>query len=105
MVYIDENTVDVRFPKVMLAEVSYLVCENQISHEVITLEVTDMTPSKHYYTFELDDLSKFTDGQWNYKITNTNGDILSEGILQYGDFVPEKTVYKKENSNTIIYNG
>lgn len=104
MIYIDENTKTVKFPKVMILDAAFLICENQISHQVLTFNVIDSTPTKHYYTFELDDLSQFTDGQWNYKITNNDDIVLSEGILQYGDFVPEKTIYK-ENRNTIIYNG
>ena len=104
MIYINENTEVIKLPKVDSGEAASFIVENQISHEIMNFEVTDLTPEKHYYTFDIFDLDNFVDGQYDYKIMNESGRLLSEGILQYGDFVQNNTVYQ-ENRNTIIYNG
>lgn len=104
MIYITNDTRKIGIPKVMFGIPKRLYFENQISHKVWYIDnLIDRTPDSTIYTFNYERASyPLTDGQYTYKLVDAKDEVLSTGIMQFGDFVPNNDTYKVEN-NVKIY--
>ena len=86
MIYINENTTTVTFPKTSTSDVNSIEIINQTTKERFTVDVTDISSSSSFYQFDLSDsLSLFTNGQYDYKLLYQS-ETVETGVLQYGDF-------------------
>lgn len=78
---------------------------NSVSKKEYSYTVEDTNSSIYYWNFNLtleNDLGK---GQYDYLLLEGD-DILARGIVQIGEFKPEKTEYKNKNDNGyIVYGG
>lgn len=57
-----------------------------------------------FYCIDLQLQPDMPDGEYNYFLYN-DGYELVRGIAQIGDYTPENTTYRKNNNETIVYNG
>ena len=86
MIYINENSTTVTFPKTSTSDVSSIEIINQTTKERFTVDVTDISASSSFYQFDLSDsISLFTNGQYDYKLL-CQSETVETGVLQYGDF-------------------
>lgn len=95
MIYINENTTEIRIPKVEFTGLSSLVFTNQVTGRTIMVdEPEDLSQNNVYYTIDITDyISEFINGQYDYYIKN-NDDIVASGIAQFGEYVPEIKTYQ-----------
>lgn len=98
MIYIKEI---LNIPKIDVRGCDTLTFKNQVTHQIITLPVEDLTPDQVYYTFNID-ISKFLIGQYDYYIY-LNNEVVGSGIAQYGDFIPNITTYNREETDIKTY--
>ena len=86
MIYINENTTTVTFPKTSTSDVNSIEIINQTTKERFTVDVTDISSSSSFYKFDLSEsLHLFTNGQYDYKLLYRS-ETVETGVLQYGDF-------------------
>lgn len=77
---------------------------HQVSHKVYTFEVEDSNTSVIYYNFSLRLDEDMDEGEYTYVLTDDGDNECARGLLQIGDYRPERTEY--ENKKTYItYNG
>lgn len=68
-------------------------------------EVEDGRSSSLYYDVELRIDPAMPEGEYAYELIN-GGDTVARGVLQVGDYRPERTEYSMNKQNTyIVYNG
>lgn len=104
MIYINKTSEEVIIPKIVFNEPFKLICEHQIKHNIIELPVVDKASNKTYYTFNIEISEDWVDGQYDYKLLDSEDNILSEGILQFGDYTPNNKNYITSKT-TKVYNG
>lgn len=86
MIYIDKTQTTVVIPKVSTVTVTELRLMHQTSHKVTTIQVSDQTPNKDYYTFNVGNVfSSLKDGQYDYRVISSGG-AAACGIAQVGDY-------------------
>lgn len=81
---------------------------NTVSKKEYEFNVTDMNDSKMYYHFKNLTLeSGMDDGSYEYNLLDNDNNLVAQGVLQIGDYVPQKTVYNENGNNNPykIYNG
>lgn len=77
---------------------------NSVTKKNYSYEVEDTNSSIFYYNFNLTLDEDMDDGEYAYTLSDDEGNELARGLLQIGNYVPEKTEY--ENKKTYItYNG
>lgn len=77
---------------------------NTVSKKEYTFTVTDLNDSRIYYHFKdfvLDD--GMDDGSYDYMLFDDKSNLVAQGNLQIGDFVPETKTYT-ENKTYKQYN-
>lgn len=96
MVYINENTIKVKFPRVSKSLVNKLVITNQTTKQVIEIDTNDE------YTIDItSNIGWFVVGQYDYQFKNDDK-VVSCGILQFGDYKPTNEKYTSKR-NIIQY--
>lgn len=96
MVYINENTIKVKFPRVSKSLVNKLVITNQTTKQVIEIDTNDE------YTIDItSNIGWFVVGQYDYQFKN-NDKVVSTGILQFGEYTPNNEKYTSKR-NIIQY--
>lgn len=96
MVYFTGIEADLVFPKVNIMPLTAISFENQITKEIFTVNVMDLTNKKDYYTVNLQPFTDlFSVGQYDYTLYN-NDTPVGTGILQYGDFINNVENYSPE---------
>lgn len=79
---------------------------NNVSKKEYEYSVTDLNDSKLYYHFEnfvLDD--GMDDGEYNYFLFDNDDNLVAQGLVQIGDYVPEHTIYDNNDVKYKQYNG
>lgn len=105
MIYIDENSTDVMLPKVSFDRAVKIRFTNQLTHSEFDYPRED-TGTTTYYVIDFEALKNlFEVGQYDYKILNENDEVISEGILQFGNFESQNKAHEAEPVNIIQYNG
>lgn len=102
MIYINKDTTEVLLPKVVINDAVKIRFISQISHSVSEENIVD-DGNTTYYKITLQN-KDFEVGLYDYTILGTDDIVLSQGIMQYGDYVPSTTEYNGE-TNIIVYNG
>lgn len=96
MVYINENSHIVEFPRASKMIVDKLVLTNQTSKQTIVIEVADT------YVVDLTEyINLFVVGQYDYEFKYLET-VVSTGILQFGEYTPTNETYKTKR-NIIQY--
>lgn len=71
--------------------------------------LTDNNVSRIWYAFDITLPLGVTDGEYSYELYDSSGGLKGTGLLQIGDYQPEKQSYEgdtiKENNGFITYNG
>lgn len=105
MIYINENSTYLYFPKVTTLSGSKVTFTNQVTHNSFTINVTDLSDNNTFYKFDFTNkLSDFTTGQYDYEIKTINDEVLEVGIAQYGNYTQTNTKYNT-NTEIITYRG
>lgn len=104
MIYINDDSQYILVPKIVDGIPVKLLFRNQLTGAEITKSVTDLTPTKTFYKFELGDLTVFTEGQYDLSVLDDEDEVLATAILQFGEYVVTPEEYESSN-NTITYNG
>lgn len=95
MIYVNENSTVVKFPKVSFYEARGLRVVNQVTKKETGWDVVDLTPWDRVYTFSLEGLvGELENGQYDYFIEEERGGVISRGIIQVGDYKEEVNVYE-----------
>ena len=76
---------------------------NSVSKKEYSYVVEDTKTSVYYWNFNLK-LDKMEEGEYTYILVDDEGNECARGLLQIGDYVPEKTEYENKKTYT-IYNG
>lgn len=74
--------------------------------EILLENLTDLEGSAYNYIFDVELPANVDSGEYNYVLMDDSNNPLATGILQVGDYVPEKTTYTAQTPGTYIqYNG
>lgn len=96
MIYINENSQNIDFPRVSKSLVNKLVITNQTTKQVLEI-ITDDS-----YNVDISsNIGWFAVGQYDYQFKN-NDKVISCGILQFGDYTPTNEKYTSKR-NIIQY--
>lgn len=78
---------------------------NNVSKKEYEFNVTDVGDSNMYYHFEnftLED--EMDDGEYNYFLFDNDDNLVAQGLVQIGNYVPEHTVYDNNKTTYKQYN-
>lgn len=95
MVYVEQDKI--RVQKVMNGVPYKLVAEHQVSHEIIEIPVSAPEGHKTYYDIPFALEEKVGEGQYDYTLYDEKDRVLSQGILQIGDYQPTSKEYVNQN--------
>lgn len=76
---------------------------NSVSKKEHSYTVEDTNSSIYYFNFNLKLNEDMDEGEYTYALVDGEK-TLATGLIQIGDYVPEKTEYKNKQTYT-IYNG
>ena len=77
---------------------------NVTKQEIVLTGLTDNGTNALFYQFTIALPNTVDEGEYSYHLMDGNN-VLAIGLVQVGDYVPEKTAYHKENNGYITYNG
>lgn len=77
---------------------------NSVSKKEYSFVVEDTNTSIYYWNFNLKLSENMNEGEYSYVLSDDEGNECARGLLQIGDYKPEKTEYKNKPTYT-IYNG
>lgn len=78
---------------------------NSVSKKEYKYTVEDTNTSIYYWNFNLK-LDNMDDGEYVYVLSDDEGNECARGLLQIGNYKPEKTEYENKNDNGyIVYGG
>lgn len=93
-----------------MSEIFTLSLKNNLTKAEYTIDnLSDEQISRIWYAFDIWLPNGMADGEYSYVLTDGDGNIKGTGLMQVGDYVPEKQSYQdetiKENNGFITYNG
>jgi hypothetical protein len=103
MVYINENSSEVRFPRVSNSIVGKVKFINQTTKKAFELAVQGTANGLAYNIDITPIIDEFESGQYEYTLLQADGSVIDGGILQYGEFNPSTISYNTK-PNYIQYN-
>lgn len=94
MVYINENSEIVSFPKVSIESFDKIHFVNQVTKFAFDLFTEDTTNNSLVYNIDISPvIDKFEAGQYDYSFQKNDGTVISGGILQFEGFTPTNITY------------
>lgn len=103
MVYINQNSEIVNFPKVSNEVWNKIHFVNQTTKVSFDLFTSDLTDSSLYYSIDISSvLDNFEVGQYDYSFQKNDGTVICSGILQFDNFGTSSVEYEIKNT-TIQY--
>lgn len=103
MVYINQNSEIVNFPKVsneMWKKIHFVNQTTKVSFDLFT---SDLTDSSLFYSIDISSvLDNFEVGQYDYSFQKNDGTVICSGILQFDNFGTSSVEYEIKNT-TIQY--
>lgn len=94
MVYINENSKIVSFPKVSAESFDKIHFVNQVTKFSFDLFTEDTTNNSLVYNIDISPvIDKFEAGQYDYSLQKNDGTVISGGILQFEGFTPTNITY------------
>lgn len=94
MVYINENSKIVSFPKVSTESFDKIHFVNQVTKFSFDLFTTDTTNNSLVYDIDISPvIDKFEAGQYDYSFQKNDGTVICGGILQFEGFTPTTITY------------
>lgn len=104
MVYINQNSKIVNFPKVSNEMWNKIRFVNQTTKVSFDLFTSDLAGSSLYYSIDVSSvLDNFEVGQYDYSFQKNDGTVICSGILQFDNFGTSSVEYEIKNT-TIQYN-
>lgn len=104
MVYINQNSKIVNFPKVSNEMWNKIHFVNQTTKVSFDLFTSDLADSSLYYSIDVSSvLDNFEVGQYDYSFQKNDGTVICSGILQFDNFGTSSVEYEIKNT-TIQYN-
>lgn len=98
MVYINENSKIVSFPKNSVESFDKIHFVNQVTKFSFDLFTTDLSDNKLIYTIDISPvIDKFEAGQYDYTFQKNDGTVICSGILQYEGFTPNVVAYNTKS--------
>jgi hypothetical protein len=99
MVYINENSNIVSFPKNSVESFDKIHFVNQVTKFSFDLFTTDLSSdNKLIYTIDISPvIDKFEAGQYDYTFQKNNGTVICSGIIQYEGFTPNVVAYNTKS--------
>lgn len=74
---------------------------NNVSKKEYEFNVTDVGDSKMYYHFENFTLEDgMDDGEYNYFLFDNDDNLVAQGLVQIGNYVPQNTITYENNKTT-----
>lgn len=77
---------------------------NVTKQEIVLTGLTDMGTNALFYQFTIALPNTVDEGEYNYELKNGNT-VVATGIVQIGDYVPNKTTYNKNKEGYTVYGG
>lgn len=77
---------------------------NLTKNEVILENIYDKQTSNLFYIIDIELPDGLIDGEYSYFLIEDDK-ILSNGLVQIGDYQSNNTKYNANNKQTIVYNG
>ena len=103
MVYINQNSEIVNFPKVSNEMWNKIHFVNQTTKVSFDLFTSDLTDSSLFYSIDISSvLDNFEVGQYDYSFQKNDGTVICSGILQFDNFGTSSVEYEIKNT-TIQY--
>ena len=78
---------------------------NNLTKKVYEYQAFDIQDSRIFYHFSLRLTGEEEEGEYTYFLLDDDGKVLSQSMLQIGDYERENTVYTTENNGFKSYNG
>lgn len=98
MVYINENSKIVSFPKVSIESFDKIHFVNQVTKFSFDLFTADKTNNSLVYNIDISPvINKFEAGQYDYSFQKNDGTVISGGILQFEGFTPNVVAYNTKS--------
>lgn len=98
MVYINENSNIVSFPKNSVESFDKIHFVNQVTKFSFDLFTTDLSDNKLIYTIDISPvIDKFEAGQYDYTFQKNDGTVICSGIIQYEGFTPNVVAYSTKS--------
>lgn len=81
-----------------------LKLKNNLSNQEYILDVRDAGSTMNYFKFDINLPNNMDDGQYEYELIDDNENVISNGLLQLGDFTQNNKQYSDKKTN-IVYHG
>lgn len=95
MVYINENSTIVNYPKISDDKWDKIHFENQTTHFTFDLVIAESNESNLVYKIDMTSIIElFEAGQYDYSFMTNDGIVVSSGIIQFEGFEPNTTQYE-----------
>lgn len=82
-----------------------LVLINSLSKEKYELIVRDEGSTMNYYKLEINLYDNMAEGEYEYTLLDDNDNELSNGLLQIGNYKPQKEIKYNNKDKIKVYNG
>ncbi len=66
--------------------------------------LTDLCTSALFWQFNITLPEGMLEGEYEYNLLDGNT-VIARGVLQIGDYTPDKTTYNTNNNGYTVYNG
>lgn len=108
MIYLANNTelqtIYIEKAEVFDVSAGTLTLKNNTDKREYAFEVSDDCSSRLFYKVAVSLPEGMPDGEYTYELVQ-DGHVASIGLVQIGDYVPEKQEYITENNGYKQYNG
>lgn len=81
------------------------IIKNGITHRNFEYNVTDLSESSIYYTFNINLPEEMDEGEYNYVLKDDLDKIVATGLLRVGDYKQENTQYNNNKDKKYIQYG
>lgn len=81
------------------------IIKNGITHRNFEYNVTDLSESSIYYTFNINLPEEMDEGEYNYVLKDDLDKIVATGLMRVGDFKQNNTQYINNKDNKYVQYG
>lgn len=82
-----------------------LKLKNNLSNQEYILDVRDAGSTMNYFKFDINLPNNMDDGQYEYELLDDNENIINIGIIQVGNYLPQKEIKYNNKDKIKVYNG
>lgn len=81
------------------------IIKNGITHRNFEYNVTDLSESSIYYTFNINLPEEMDEGEYNYVLKDDLDKIVATGLMRVGDYKQNNTQYINNKDNKYVQYG